>query len=100
MPRQSSKGAVPWPGEYARRYADKGCWEGHAIGSGLHAVANAASDAVALVDGEHRLTYRQLAERAHSLVVARSGLRGRGPRPSPGRAASSVEWHRPGPGWW
>jgi hypothetical protein len=55
---------VPWPEEYARRYADKGYWEGHAIGDRLHSVADATPDAVALVDGDRRLTYRQLTERA------------------------------------
>lgn len=77
MPRPSSNGAVPWPAEYAGRYADKGYWEGRTIGDRLHAAADAAPDAVALVDGDRRLTYRQLAERADAtaLRLAALGLR-------------------------
>ncbi|MGW2516461.1 (2,3-dihydroxybenzoyl)adenylate synthase [Streptomyces sp. NPDC001617] len=71
MPRPSSEGAVPWPAEYARRYADRGYWEGRTIGDLLHA---ATSDAVALVDGERRLTYRQLAERADALALRLAAL--------------------------
>ena len=74
MPRQSSKGAVPWPEEYARRYADKGYWEGHAIGDRLHTVADATPDALALVDGDRRLTYRQLAERADAVALRLAAL--------------------------
>ena len=74
MPRQSSKGAVPWPEEYARRYADKGYWEGHAIGDRLHTEADATPDAVALVDGDRRLTYRQLAERADAVALRLAAL--------------------------
>ena len=74
MPRPSSKGAVPWPEEYARRYADKGYWEGHAIGDRLHTVADATPDAVALVDGDRRLTYRQLAERADAVALRLAAL--------------------------
>jgi len=74
MPRPSSKGAVPWPEEYARRYADKGYWEGHAIGDRLHTVADATPDALALVDGDRRLTYRQLAERADAVALRLAAL--------------------------
>ncbi|MCD9874690.1 (2,3-dihydroxybenzoyl)adenylate synthase [Streptomyces guryensis] len=74
MPRPSSNGAVPWPEEYARRYADQGYWEGHAIGDTLHTVADATPDAVALVDGDRRLTYRQLAERADAVALRMTAL--------------------------
>ncbi|MET7476589.1 AMP-binding protein [Streptomyces sp. NPDC005648] len=75
MPRPSSEGAVPWPAEYAGRYADRGYWEGRAIGDLLHDVASgAASEAVALVDGDRRLTYRQLAARADALALRLAAL--------------------------
>jgi non-ribosomal peptide synthetase component E (peptide arylation enzyme) len=74
MPRPSSNGAVPWPTEYAERYTAKGYWEGHAIGDRLHAVADATPDVVALVDGDRRLTYRQLAERADAVALRLAGL--------------------------
>ncbi|MFJ8113704.1 (2,3-dihydroxybenzoyl)adenylate synthase [Streptomyces sp. NPDC096132] len=77
MPRPSSDGAVPWPADHAERYTAKGYWEGHALGDRLHTAADAAPDAVALVDGDRRLTYRQLAGRADAtaLRLAALGLR-------------------------
>ncbi|MDO0931243.1 AMP-binding protein [Streptomyces sp. DG2A-72] len=77
MPRPSSNGAVAWPAEYAERYTAKGYWEGIALGDRLHAVADATPDTIALVDGDRRLTYRQLAEHADAaaLRLAALGLR-------------------------
>ena len=74
MPRPSSNGAVPWPAEYAERYTAKGYWEGHAIGDRLHAAADATPDTVALVDGDRRLTYRHLAERADAVALRLAAL--------------------------
>jgi salicylate---CoA ligase len=74
MPRPSSKGAVPWPEEYARRYTDRGYWEGRAIGDRLHATADATPDAIALVDGDRRLTYRQLALSADAVALRLAAL--------------------------
>ena len=77
MPRPSSEGAVPWPDAYAERYTEKGYWTGETLGDRLLAVADAVPDAVALVDGQLRLTHRQLAERADAtaLRLAELGLR-------------------------
>ncbi|MFG2550934.1 (2,3-dihydroxybenzoyl)adenylate synthase [Streptomyces sp. NPDC048581] len=77
MPRPSSNGAVPWPADQAERYTAQGYWEGIALGDRLHAAADRAPDTVALVDGDRRLTYRQLAERADAaaLRLAALGLR-------------------------
>ncbi|MGW0838627.1 (2,3-dihydroxybenzoyl)adenylate synthase [Streptomyces sp. NPDC002787] len=77
MPRPSSDGAVPWPAEYAARYTAKGYWEGVALGDRLHTAADATPDALAVVDGARRLTYRQLAEHADAtaLRLAALGLR-------------------------
>src|SRR5581483_6526413 len=63
-----------WPAECAERYTAKGYWEGHAIGDRLHAAADATPDAVALVDGDRRLTYRQLAERADAVAMRLAAL--------------------------
>ena len=68
MPRPSSNGAVPWPEEYAGRYADKGYWEGTTIGDRLHAAADAAPDAVALVDGEEA-TLKRLEQRPNEVIL-------------------------------
>ncbi|MER5180549.1 AMP-binding protein [Streptomyces sp. NPDC002896] len=77
MPRPSSNGAVPWPDAYAKLYTEKGYWTGEALGDALLAVADAAPDAVALVDGDQTVTHRQLAERADAtaLRLAELGLR-------------------------
>ncbi|EKX61881.1 (2,3-dihydroxybenzoyl)adenylate synthase [Streptomyces ipomoeae] len=77
MPRPSSDGAVPWPAEYAERYTARGYWEGVALGDRLHAAADAPPDAIAVVDGDRRLTYRRLAEHADAAAqrLAALGLR-------------------------
>ncbi|MDW8806521.1 AMP-binding protein [Streptomyces scabiei] len=77
MPRPSSEGAVPWPAEYAERYTAKGYWEGVALGDRLHTAADATPDAIAVVDGDHRVTYRELAQRADAAAsrLAALGLR-------------------------
>ncbi|GAA3776513.1 (2,3-dihydroxybenzoyl)adenylate synthase [Streptomyces phyllanthi] len=77
MPRPSSNGAVPWPADVARRYVDKGYWQGRTIGDRLHEAADATPDAVALVDGSEHLTcltYRQLAERADAVALRLAAL--------------------------
>lgn len=77
MPRPSSDGAVPWPADHAERYTAKGYWEGIALGDRLHAAADATPDAIAVVDGDRRVTYRELAERADAAAsrLAALGLR-------------------------
>ena len=63
-----AEGVVPWPALAARRYAERGWWRGRALGAELLAAADAHPDAVALVDGDTRLTYRSLAARADGLA--------------------------------
>jgi 2,3-dihydroxybenzoate-AMP ligase len=74
MPRPTRGNIVPWPQEVAERYVAKGYWRGEAIGDELRAVADAAPDSVALVDGDRRLTYRELAERADAAAVRLTGI--------------------------
>ena len=62
------EGFVPWPAEAAARYREAGYWRGRPLGSYLHQWAAAYGDAVAVVDGGVRLTYRQLADRADGLA--------------------------------
>ena len=59
-----AEGVVPWPEELAREYTRRGWWRGRALGAELLDAADARPDAVALVDGDLRLTYRELAGRA------------------------------------
>jgi 2,3-dihydroxybenzoate-AMP ligase len=68
---------VPWPADHVERYTARGYWEGHALGDRLHAAADAVPHTIAVVDGDRRLTYRQLAVRADAaaLRLAALGLR-------------------------
>jgi 2,3-dihydroxybenzoate-AMP ligase len=63
-----AEGVVPWPDEVARQYTERGWWRGLALGAELLAVADARPHAVALVDGDVRLSYRSLAARADALA--------------------------------
>ncbi|MHA6779711.1 (2,3-dihydroxybenzoyl)adenylate synthase [Pseudonocardia saturnea] len=61
--------AVAWPAEYVQRYVEAGYWAGRPLGD-LHAEAAARTpDAVALVDGDTRLTYAELLARADGLAA-------------------------------
>ncbi|MFG1687847.1 (2,3-dihydroxybenzoyl)adenylate synthase [Nonomuraea sp. NPDC049269] len=63
------EGFVLWPKEAADRYRKAGYWRGRPLGAYVHEWAEAYGDAVAVVDGDIRLTYRELAERADGLAV-------------------------------
>ncbi|MFF5307890.1 (2,3-dihydroxybenzoyl)adenylate synthase [Streptomyces massasporeus] len=71
------EGFVPWPKEAADRYREAGYWRGRPLGSYLHEWAETHGDAVAVVDDDIRLTYRQLVDRADGLAcrLLDSGLR-------------------------
>lgn len=62
------EGFVRWPKEAADRYHEAGYWRGRPLGSYLHEWAETYGDAVAVVDGDTRLTYRQLVHRADGLA--------------------------------
>ena len=55
---------VPWPAEDADRYVAAGYWAGRPLGDLLREVAQARADDDALVDGDVRFTFAQLAERS------------------------------------
>lgn len=57
-----------WPGEFARRYREKGYWQDLPLTDIL--TRHADSDAVAVIDGERRFTYRQLNQAADNLACA------------------------------
>jgi 2,3-dihydroxybenzoate-AMP ligase len=57
-------GVVPWPAEYAARYVAAGYWEGRSLPHHIWQQADRIPDKVALVDGDLRLTYAELVERA------------------------------------
>jgi 2,3-dihydroxybenzoate-AMP ligase len=65
----TAAGVVPWPPEVAAHYRAEGYWEGRPLGAHLYAQADATPDAVALVDGELRMTYAELMARADGLAL-------------------------------
>lgn len=75
----TADGAVPWPEDLAEVYAARGWWRGNALGAELLTVADAHPDAVALVDGPLRMTYRSLAARADGLAAGSLTLSVSGP---------------------
>ena len=80
MPRVSPIGAgtVPWPDDLVREYTERGWWHGLAFGTELWAAADTRPDTTALVDGDVRLTYADLAARADaaaSKMVDELGVR-------------------------
>src|SRR3954452_19830016 len=76
--RPSRAGTVPWPDDVAARYVAEGYWEGRALAAYPLASADAAPDAVAIVDGELRLTYREMMRWADGAALR---LRALGLRP-------------------
>ncbi|WP_433259938.1 (2,3-dihydroxybenzoyl)adenylate synthase [Actinosynnema sp. CS-041913] len=78
MTTTSRTGVTPWPPHTAARYVARGYWTGRTLGERLHVVAVATPDAVCLVDGGERLTYRDLLARADGAALR---LRDLGLRP-------------------
>ncbi|GLZ42191.1 AMP-binding protein [Actinokineospora sp. NBRC 105648] len=70
-------GAVGWPPEVAERYRAIGYWRGVALGGLLTEWAERFGDAVAVVDGARRISYREL-DRSADVLAA--GLLARGIR--------------------
>ena len=71
------KGCTPWPEEFARIYREKGYWQDITLNEMVEKSAASAPGAIALVQGEERLTYGQLVERVDTLAysLSKSGLR-------------------------
>jgi 2,3-dihydroxybenzoate-AMP ligase len=64
-----SEQTVPWPKADADRYTAAGYWTGRPLGDRLREAADRRPDTTALVDGDLRLTYAELADRADALAV-------------------------------
>ncbi|HEY8700239.1 MAG TPA: AMP-binding protein [Arthrobacter sp.] len=63
MTSHTREGAVPWPREDAASYRAKGYWEDKALGAYILDAADRFPEQVALVDGDVRMGYRELADR-------------------------------------
>jgi salicylate---CoA ligase len=75
----STDGIVPWPEDLAREYEKQGWWRGQALGAEIAAIAAARPAAIALVDGETRISYASLARRADALATRLTDGLGLGP---------------------
>jgi len=69
-----SDGVVPWPADVAASYADAGFWDGRSMGGHLWEQADRTPDATALVDGDLRLSYADLVNRADAAASRLAGL--------------------------
>jgi 2,3-dihydroxybenzoate-AMP ligase len=68
------EGVVAWPDDLAHAYRAAGCWRGRPLGSYVWEWATRWADRVALVDGDHRLTYHDLAVNVDGLAESLSAL--------------------------
>ncbi len=64
-----------WPEEFARRYREKGYWQDLPLTDIL--TRHAASDSIAVIDGERQLSYRELNQAAGDLAFSfrRQGIK-------------------------
>jgi len=71
------QGCVPWPEEFARRYAEAGLWEGITVAEMVERTARRQPQKVAVVHGETRTTYDELVRSAKRVAggLAHLGLR-------------------------
>ncbi len=64
-----------WPEEFSRRYREKGYWQDLPLTDIL--TRHAASDSIAVIDGERQLSYRELNQAADNLACSlrRQGIK-------------------------
>ncbi len=64
-----------WPEEFARRYREKGYWQDLPLTDIL--TRHAASDSIAVIDGERQLSYQELNQAADNLACSlrRQGIK-------------------------
>jgi len=63
MPHHTRDGVVPWPPEDAARFRAEGYWEDRPLAEPFFAQADAWPDRTAIIDGDQRMTYGDLAAR-------------------------------------
>jgi len=77
MPSPISNGVVAWPEDAVAEYRAAGYWKGRSLGSHLWEQADRTPAKLALVDGDVRLTYADLVNRADAAAtrLSRLGIR-------------------------
>jgi 2,3-dihydroxybenzoate-AMP ligase len=77
MTSHTSEGTVPWPADLAAEYRSRGYWEDRPLGAYFLETADRLPDKVAVVDGDVRLTYAELANRTDAAAerLLQLGLR-------------------------
>jgi 2,3-dihydroxybenzoate-AMP ligase len=70
------EGCTPWPADFAARYRAAGYWRDHTLAEMLDASIREHGARTAIVDGERRVSYAELGQRADRLAVqlAEAGL--------------------------
>jgi len=70
-------GCTPWPEHFAQLYRDKGYWENITLSDMFETSSRRYATKVAVVFGEQRITYAELAERVErlALVLLQTGFR-------------------------
>jgi 2,3-dihydroxybenzoate-AMP ligase len=63
------EGVVRFPPEFAGRYRARGYWQDRSIASLLTEVFHNFADRIAIIDGDHLVTYAELDERATRLAL-------------------------------
>jgi 2,3-dihydroxybenzoate-AMP ligase len=73
------EGCTAWPEEFARRYREEGLWDGITLWEMLERVTKRVPDKTAIVWGDTRISYSELAERIGCMAagLAETGLRPR-----------------------
>jgi 2,3-dihydroxybenzoate-AMP ligase len=66
-------GVVPWPDDIAQTYRERGWWKGITLGAAFEASVAAHGDRVAVVDGDRRVTYFELAHLVDRLALHLAG---------------------------
>ncbi|OLF09805.1 2,3-dihydroxybenzoate-AMP ligase [Actinophytocola xinjiangensis] len=68
------EGFTPWPAEFAERYRAQGFWRGESLGALSRRWARRFGEAIAVVEGERRISYRDLDRLAEVRAAGLAGL--------------------------
>ncbi|MET4137458.1 AMP-binding protein [Pseudarthrobacter sp. PvP090] len=63
MTNHTSEGTIPWPADLAAEFRSKGYWEDRTLGAYILDTADRLPEKIAIVDGDVRLSYAEVANR-------------------------------------